>query len=237
MSDAEAADLYTLLLAGPLIAVLVLAIVLSVLHVLALNGRRVLPERIARVVGWFVFGLVIGLMTQLLSTDLIDLGHRRCDRRRDPLLGVERGQAEATPDWRWSAAHSRWLVNIGLFMVLLPSDPLFAVVDIRFPIVVGALVVAGIGVLLIIAAPRTAPMRKLTPIRRAMLLPNAIERAQAMGPVPAPLVLAFVAGMTGTIVVLLLGRSLDPVLLQLIVGAVVHRPEPRNLVDRHDRVA
>ena len=219
MSDAEAANLYTLLLAGPLIAVLVLAIVLSVLHVLALNGRRVLPERIARVVGWFVFGLVIGLMTQLLSTDLMT-------------WAIAAAIAGGILLWAWTEGRLSdaglalvggalpWLVNVGLFMVLLPSDPLFAVVDIRFPIVVGALVVAGIGVLLIIAAPRTAPMRKLTPIRRAMLLPNAIERAQAMGPVPAPLVLAFVAGMTGTIVVLLLGRSLDPVLLQLIVGAV-----------------
>ncbi len=218
MSDAEAANLYTLLIAGPLIAVLVLAIILSVLHVLALHGHRILPERFARVVGWLVFGLVIGLMTQLLSTDLMTwviagalaawvlVWAWREGRLSDAGLALVGG---ALP----------WLGSVGLFMVLLRSDPTLAVVDIRFPIVVGALLVVGIGILLIVAAPRSAPTRELTPIRRAMLVPNAIDRAQAMGPVSAPLVLAFMAGMTGTVVVLLVGRSLDPVPLQLIVGA------------------
>jgi hypothetical protein len=219
MSDAEAARLYTLLIAGPLIAVLVLAIVLSVLHVLALHGHRILPERPARVIGWLVFGLVIGLITQLLSTDLMS-------------WAVAGALAAWILTWAWREGRLSdaglalvggalpWLVSVGLFMVLLRSDPTLAVVDVRFPIVVGALVVAGIGIGLMVAAPRTPPTRTLTPIRRAMLLPNAIDREQAMGPVPAPLVLAFVAGMTGTIIVLLLVRSLDPVPLQLIVGAV-----------------
>ena len=212
-------SLYTLLIAGPLIAVLVLAIGLSALHVLALHGRRVLPARLARVVGWLVFGLVIGLITQLLSTDLMT-------------WAIAGAIAAGILFWAWREGRLGdaglaliggalpWLVSVGLFIVLLPSDPTLAVVDIRFPIVVGALLVAGIGIGLIVAAPRTAPAPNLTPIRRAMLLPNVIDRAQAMGPVPAPLVLAFVAGMTGAIAVLLLGRSLDPVPLQLIVGAV-----------------
>jgi hypothetical protein len=219
MSDAEAANLYTLLIAGPLIAVLVLAIVLSVLHVLALHGRRILPERLARVAGWLVFGLAIGLMTQLLSTDLMT-------------WVIAAAVAAWVLTWAWREGRLSdaglalvggalpWLGSVGLFMVLLRADPTLTVVDIRFPIVVGALVVVGIGILLIVGAPRTAPVRELTPIRRAMLLPNAIDRAQAMGPVSAPLALAFIAGMTGTVVVLLVGRSLDLVPLQLIVGSV-----------------
>ncbi len=64
MSDAEAADLYRQLVALPLVVVLVLAVVTTALHVLAIHGRRVIPERPARVVGWLLFGLIVGLVTQ-----------------------------------------------------------------------------------------------------------------------------------------------------------------------------
>ena len=217
MSDAEAADLYYLLIAGPLMVVLVLAIALSVLHVLALHGRRVLPDRLARVVGWLVFGLVIGLISQLLPGE--------------PMTWLSAGAIAA---WTlfWARREGRladaglaliggalpWLLSIGLFIVLLPPDPTVPVVDIRFLIIVGALLIAGIGVALVIAAPRAVVPPSLSPVQRALLVTNAINRAQAMGPVPAPLVVAFLAGMTGSVAALIVGQSLEPIPRWLIVG-------------------
>ena len=65
MSDADAADLYRQLIILPLLVVSALAVVLAVLQVLAINGRPILPERFARMAGWLVFGLLVGLATQL----------------------------------------------------------------------------------------------------------------------------------------------------------------------------
>lgn len=211
MSDANAADLYYLMTAGPLVVVFATAILLSVLHVLALHGRRVLPRRLARIVGWLVFGLLIGLTTQLLSDDL--------------LTWLTAGAiAVWTLAWAWREGRLGeagvaliggalpWLVSVGLLIVLQQSDPTVPVT------VVGALVIAAIGVLLVIGAPRSVPQRKLSPVQRATLLAGAINRAQAMGPVPAPLTLAFVAGTTGTSALLILLQDLDPTLRLVIAG-------------------
>jgi hypothetical protein len=59
MTDAEAAVLYRLMVAIPLIVVLVAGVALIVLHVLALHGHRILPERLARIAGSLVFGLAV----------------------------------------------------------------------------------------------------------------------------------------------------------------------------------
>jgi hypothetical protein len=48
MTDAELTDLYPRLIAVLSAMVLVAGLALTVLHVLALHGRRILPERTAR---------------------------------------------------------------------------------------------------------------------------------------------------------------------------------------------
>ena len=199
MSDAEAADLSVPLIAGPLMVVLVLAIALTVLHVLALNGRRLLPERAASVVGWFVFGLVVGLITRRLP--------------QDALTWIVAGTVAAWILW-WARREGRLgdagLALIGGALPWLLTGEVF--------IVVGALLIAGIGALFVVAAPRAPRARTPTPVQRAMLLPGAIDHAQAMGPLPAPLVLAFIAGLAASLAVLLLARDLDPLLHQLLTG-------------------
>lgn len=217
-------------------------LILTVLHVLALHGRRILPQRTARIAGWLAFGLAIGLSTQLMAAM--------------PLIWIA---AVALIWWvfSWAWQEGRlgeagialigaglpWLLVIGLFMVLLRADPLVRVVDIRFLYVVVALIVIGIGIMLIIAAPRPGPRRarELTPVKRALLLRQVIDREQAMGPMPAPLVLAVLAGFAGSTVVSLVGFGLEPIVRDLVSGAafiglslgVLWVATPRRVVDAH----
>jgi len=243
MTDAELAELYPRLLAVASIVVLVAGLVLTVLHVVALNGRRILPERTARIAGWLVFGLAIGLSTQLMAAI--------------PWIWIA---AVALVGWVffWAWQEGRlgeagvaligaglpWLLVIGFFMVLLRADPLVRVIDIRFLYVVVALIVIGIGIMLIVAAPRPAPRqaRALSPVKRAMLLRQVIEREQAMGPMPAPLVLAVLAGFAGsTGARMLLGSTIEPIVRDTMSGAafiglglgVLWVATPRRVVDAH----
>ena len=82
----------------------------------------------------------------------------------------------------------------------------------------------------------------MPPLKRAMLLPKAIDREQAMGPVPAPTVLALLVGITAsTGATLLLGSAVEPRLRDAISGAtfiglslgVMWVATPRRVVDAH----
>ena len=216
MSDAEAADIYRQLIALPLLVVAALAVVLTVLHVIALNGRRILPARFARVVGWLAFGLLVGLATQLTP---------------DLLTWVVAGGIAAWILW-WGWRNGRlgdaglafiggavpWLVGVGLLILVLPPDPTIPSIDSRFLIGVGALLIAAVGFFLTIVGPRTPPERKLTSVQRAMLVPQAIDRAQAMGPIAAPVVLAFIAGMSAAIGTMLGAQGLELLLREVVAG-------------------
>lgn len=243
MTDAELGELYPRLIAVASLVVLVAGLILTVLHVFALHGRRILPRRTALIAGWLVFGLAIGLSTQLMAAI--------------PFIWIA---AVALIGWvfSWAWQEGRlgeagialigaglpWLLVIGLFMVLLRADPLVRVVDIRFLYVVVALIVIGIGIMLIIAAPRPAPRgaRALTPAKRAMLLRQVIDREQAIGPMPAPLVLAVLAGFAGsTGATLVLGSAIEPFVRDVVSGAlfiglglgVLWIATPRRVVDAH----
>ena len=217
MSDAEAADLYRQLIALPLLVVVVLAVVLTALHVLALHGQRVLPDRPARIAGWLTFGLIVGVVTLLTA---------------DAWTWIAAGGLAAwILHWAWRngrlgdagvalvGAALPWLVGLGLFILILPSDPTIPVIDTRFLIVVGALLVAAVGVVLVIAAPRTPTERTLTSVQRALLVPQAIDRAQAMGPIAAPVVLAFIAGMSAAVGIILGAQGLELLPRQVVAGA------------------
>lgn len=243
MTDAQAADLYRWMVALPLVVVLVAGFALIVLHVVALHGRRILPERPARVVGWLVFGLAVGLSTQLMANQppiwigVIAIGVWI-------LAWALREWRLGDAGWALIGAGLPWLVVVGTFMVLLRADPLIRVLDIRFVIVVAALLIVGAGVMLVIAAPRAArPVRDRasTLPQRAMLLPKAIEREQAMGPVPAAPVLAVLTGVAGSTTFLLLGSGLEPIVRDAFSGAVflglslgvLWVATPRRVVDAH----
>jgi hypothetical protein len=242
MTDAELTDLYARLIAVPLVVVLVAGLALTALHVMALHGRRILRERTARIAGWLVFGLGIGLTTQFMAgvpfiwiVAVAFTGWVLYWAWREGRLG-EAGVALI-------GAGLPWLLAVGLFMVLLRADPLLRVVDIRFLYVVLALLVVGIGIILIVSAPRPAPRpdRELPPLKRAMLLRKAIDREQAMGPMPAPIVLALLVGITGSTSALLLGSAVDPLVRDAVSGAafiglslgVLWVATPRRVVDAH----
>ena len=217
MSDADAADLYRQLVVLPLLVVSALAVVLTGLHVLALNGRRILPARFAGAAGWLVFGLLVGLATQLTP---------------DALTFIVAGGLAAWILW-WGWRNGRlgdaglaliggavpWLVCIGLFILILPPDPTIPVIDIWLPIVVGALVVGAAGAILMIVDPPRPPERGPTPVQRALLVPRAIDREQAMGPIAAPVVLAFIAGMSAAIGTLLGAQGLELLAREVLAGA------------------
>jgi hypothetical protein len=145
--------------------------------------------------------------------------------------------------WALIGAGLPWLVVVGTFMVLLRADPLIRVVDIRFVYVVAALLIVGSGVMLVIAAPRARPGRDRvsTLSQRAMLLPKAIDREQAMGPMPAPPVLAVLVGVAASTTTLLVGSGLEPLVRDIISGAafigvslgVLWVATPRRVTDAH----
>jgi hypothetical protein len=217
MTDHEAAHLYRQLVLVPLVAALLIGFALAILHILALHGRRILHDPIQRTAGWFITGLIVGLGSQMMSDDTITW-----------VFAV--GLALWLAWWGWRAARLRdvgvglvggalpWLGSVGLFLVVRPSDPTIPVVDVRFIIVAGSLLVIGIGVMLIIGAPRRAPARPMTIMERATIISRTIDRSQAMGPLPAPTVVAFVVGLLASTVVILIGRELEPVARYVVSG-------------------
>jgi hypothetical protein len=242
MTDPAILDSYGRMIAVASLVVLVAGLILTVLHVLALHGRRVLPARAARIAGWLVFGLGVGVTTYFMATV-------------PAIWIVAVGFMAWVLTWAWRegrlgeagvaliGAGLPWLLVVGVFMVLLRADPLARVIDIRFLYVVVALIVIGIGVMLIIAAPQPPPRRdrELTPLKRETLLREAIDREQAIGPLPAPFVLAILAGIAASTVVLLVGSGLDPFVREVASGmaltgvslAVLWVATPRRVVDAH----
>jgi hypothetical protein len=242
MTDPAILESYGRLIAVACLIVLVTGFILTVLHVLALHGRRILPPRAARIAGWLVFGLGVGLSTQLMASVPI-------------IWIVAVGFLAWVLHWAWRegrlgeagvaliGAGLPWLLVIGLLMVVLRADPLIGVIDVQFIYVVGALTVIGIGVMLVIAAPRPAQRRhrEVTLLRRSMLLREAIDHEQAMGPLPAPFVLAILAGVAGSTGVLLVGSGVDPFVREVASGVVLVGlglgvlwvATPRRVVDAH----
>lgn len=219
MDVERAGELYGLAVIVAMVGALLADIALLTIHTLALHGRRTLPGGVTRTVGWVLTGLSGGLFT--LSGF-------------PPLFWLLVIAAVAwLARWAWREGRLKelglaliggalpWAVAYVFFLAAFPGGPTTEVPDRRVFVLLAALVVAVIGASLVIAAPRTAHPRPNTGPMRARLLMEAIEREQALGPLPAPPVLAMLVGLTIGTVVLVVSRGLGAPLQFGLSGAAM----------------
>lgn len=207
------------------IAVGVLGVAQLALHVAALHGRRVLPAGVHRAAAALTIGAFVGL-TMLISWReavwwlfaglfLLWIGRWYVRERRFGELGL-----------LIAAGGVPWVLAMGWLLVVERIDPTrFVGPDQRFVFAVGGLLVTGVGVAIALAGGGSRPVERPQPrsvTDRVMLVARAIERGQAVGPVPAPAALGFGAGAVamGLVVFALPGRqSTEPLRIALPFAA------------------
>jgi hypothetical protein len=217
MDSERANELYGLVVTVALVAILVADLALVTIHTLALRGRGIVPGGVTRIAGWILTGLTVGLLTLFGAPPVIWFF----------VIAAVAWLAR----WAWREGQLPelalaliggalpWAVAYVFFLAAFPAGPTTEVPDRRFFVLVAALIVVVIGASLVIAAPRTSHFRPITGPQRARLLTEAIEREQAMGPIPAPPVLALLVGLTVSTVVLVLARGLGTPLQLALSGA------------------
>ena len=171
-------------------------LVLSIIHVLVLRGRRLLPGAIAAVGGWFTVGLSFGMATLITAGDGFSL------------LLVSLVVAWLLRwGWREGRLASVGLVFLGGGVPWVLAGPVLGLEPPWLLVLVGGLTVAA-GVALRLLPKRAHPPRQPAGTDRARLFIRTIEQAQAMGPVPAPPSIGFILGLGASSLVLFLGRDL-----------------------------
>jgi hypothetical protein len=197
----------------------VLALGLLGLHVASLHGRPVLPVAAARVAGAVTVGAWLGLAMLLLWREahwwlllivlLAWVGRWYRSERRLSEFGL-----------LLAAVGAPWVLLMGWILIVEPVDPTQVVgPDPRFLFALGGLLVTGAGVSLALAGPDrpTPPGPPRSAVERGATLSRAIERAQAVGPLPAPAALAVGAGtIVASIIALLVRGSGRPLLESLL---------------------
>lgn len=212
-----------------LIATAVVSVVLMLLHVVALHGRRVLPVGVQRVAAAVTIGAFLGqLMLSswrdpfwwlLVGAFLTWVGRWYVRERRFTELGL-----------LLAAGGVPWTLVFGWILVVEPIDPTQMLgPDPRFLFAVGGLVVTAAGTALAIAGPGLASRPRVpTMAERGAIVGRAIERAQAVGPIAAPAALGVISGtLVSTTATLWIGRSaleLGWPVLPLLVFALVAAP-------------
>lgn len=216
MPDPNLDALYARVLAASTLAVFVAGLLLVIAHVLAIHGRRVLPEPFVRVAGATLLGLAVGLSTLVAGGTLLIwvlvvgfglwMAQWLIRVGRIPELGIV-----------LVGAGLPWVFVYILSLVIRPGDPTIGPADYRLPIAVAAMVVIGLGVMLVLVGPRQARRPSVaTPMDRIKLVTGAIERAQAIGPVAAPWLIGFMLGVAGSSAVLILATGADALVRQAL---------------------
>ena len=170
-------------------------LVLAVVHVLALRGRRLLPAAVTGIGGWFAVGIGLGLATLITAGDGFSL----------VLVGLIVAWMVRW-GWREGRLASVGLVFVGGSIPWLLAGPVLGLEPAWLLLLVGGVLVA-VGVALRVVPTR--PRRPAAGLDRARILVRTIEQAQAMGPVPAPPSIGFILGLAASSLVLFLGRDLD----------------------------
>jgi hypothetical protein len=188
LTNTGARELGLILAAIGTAAASVVALGLLGLHVASLHGRPILPLAAARVAGAITVGAWLGLAMLLFWREapwwlllivlLTWLGGWYRRERRLSEFGL-----------LLAALGAPWALLMGWILIVEPVDPTRVVgPDLRFLFALGGLLVTGAGVALAVAGPgpRAPPGPPRSALERGATLSRAIERAQAVGPLPAP---------------------------------------------------
>src|ERR687892_1045577 len=141
-------------------------LVLAVVHVLALRGRRLLPAAVTGIGGWFAVGIGLGLATLITAGDGFSL----------VLVGLIVAWMVRW-GWREGRLASVGLVFVGGSIPWLLAGPVLELEPAWLLLLVGGVLVA-VGVALRVVPTR--PRRPAAGLDRARILVRTIEQAQAM---------------------------------------------------------
>ena len=209
LPNVPARDALAVVVAWLTLATGLIGLLLLVLHVIALHGRRLLPTGLHRFAGTTMVGVFLGLVTVftwrdpffwlLVALFVVWVGRWFVRERR----AGEFGLLIAASGVPWTLAMS-WL------LIVERRDPsVFIGLDPRFLFLVAGLVVTGTGIAVAIANPGASARPHQRPrsiVERGTLVSRAIERSQAVGPVAAPAALGFAAGVVAmTLMLFLIG--------------------------------
>jgi hypothetical protein len=218
VTNTAARELALIIAALGIASTSVIALGLLWLHVASLHGRPMLPVAAARVAGAITVGAWLGLAMLLFWREaywwllllvlLAWVGRWYQRERRLREFGL-----------LLAAAGAPWALLMGWILIVEPVDPTQVLgPDLRFLFALGGLLVTGAGVALAVAGPGadTGPARPRSALDRGVTLSRAIERAQAVGPLPASAALSAGAGLIAASTVAVLARGSDPLLEALL---------------------